>query len=201
MKHNLFWLILFYALTYNSRIAFSTVMGPIIIDIIGYEPKSNAIYFAKSDWRETGNATELYTYYIDRDSLGITKWWCDNYVYEKHRDSILKVNELDTLKKMYKVDGMDIFSFAWLNKQRTFSPVFDKDTTIYPFKIMIGNKSYPYKVCYNQSIPEFKTYAISNTMGIIIMNYKYDCFEGNMGDEIFFFKKSSENTFSRVLDK
>lgn len=60
--------------SFNTNL-FSTVGGPIKIDILGIDNEINAIYFVKTNWSECDCQPELFKYYIDNDSLVYIPEW------------------------------------------------------------------------------------------------------------------------------
>ena len=182
-----------------SRFSYSTVLGPIIIDLIGYDEKTNTLYFAKTNWGEFDIETDLYKYNVKNDNLEVVSKWCKRSVYRSKRDSILAINGLNKLTKLSEISENDIFQLIWLPKTKAYSALHMKDSVNYPFKITIGEKSYSYHICYNQEKPQIKTYKIADSIGLIIIHYRYDCIEGNMGDVAIFYNAKSKNIYSKEL--
>jgi hypothetical protein len=182
-----------------SRLSYSTVLGPIIIDLIGFDEKTNILYFAKTNWGEFDFETDLYKYNLTSDKLEIVTKWCKRSVYRAKRDSVLKIHRLNSLSKLTEVEGKDIFQLIWLPKKKAYSGLYMKDTMKYSFKIVIGERSYSYQICFKQEAPEIRTYKITDSIGLIIVHYRYDCLEGNMGDKAIFYNSKSKNIYSKEL--
>jgi len=66
-------------LIFSKSNAYSTVLGPIIIDIIGYDSITNTIYFARTNWADCDCETDLFKYNISNDSIEIISSWAKRY--------------------------------------------------------------------------------------------------------------------------
>ena len=182
--------------------AFSTVSGPIIIDIIGYDSVTNTVYFAQTSWAECDCETDLYQYNISNDSLEIIPKWAERHRFSKDKGKVIREKGLDYLSPKALLTPKELtFKFAWLPKITYYSQVMMKDTVNCPFQVLIGNKVFKYTQCYNQSfMPIITEFRIKNYSGIILIRYNGDCFEGNTLDKIIFYQQNKNLVTSRELN-
>jgi hypothetical protein len=179
-----------------------TVSGPTIIDIIGFDQDLNVLYFTKTNWADCGECeTDLYTYYLNNDSLLIHKNWSERYEYKKHKYYVLKINDLypimwiDTI-----VPKNNPVDFYWLPREEVYNPVLMKDTLNSPFKILIQNKSFVYNQCLGQDeIPKITQFKINGKKRLVHVRYQGECYEGNTIDELIYYEYRNSDIYSRDL--
>ena len=180
---------------------YSTVMGPINIEIIGYDSKMQKLYFTKTDWDECDCETDLYVYHIANDSLAVISKWADRYVFQKDKNKVIAEKKLNYLTPVSITSSTDtIYSFTWLPKIPYFSRVINAKTYDCPFQIQIGDRKYSYKQCFNQKDgPLIKGFTINDFCGVLLIKYLGDCIEGNTRDILIFYKRDKDKIVSREL--
>jgi len=186
-------------LTLLFQNCFSTVMGPVKIDLIGFDINSNSIFFTRTDWGEFDDGTDLYIYRITQDTIEIVSNWSSKYEYEKKRDQIIENNGLSNLSTIDTSTIPDFVMFAWESPVKYISKISQEETISCPFKISVFDKDYNYYQCSEKSgEPIILNYQINENSGLIFIKFQGDCFEGNYR-ETFIFYKSGEKPFSRKL--
>ena len=178
----------------------ATTMGPVIIDIIGFDSQKNAIFFTRTDWSECDCPTELYTYRFDIDSIEINLNWCSRNEYRRNRDEILKNRGLGNLVRLDTTIIPEFVLFNWEPEVKYFSKVLLAETVSYPFKLSILGQDYNYYQCSkNSGDPKIINLEIDKESGLILIKYKGDCFEGNWRDSLIFYSKKNGKTISKKL--
>ena len=185
--------------------AFSTVGGPIRIDILGIDKIENVIYFVKTNWAECDCNPELIKYYIENDSLVSISSWVekDNYASKDDRIKVVQAKGLDHLSIIdtVKNPNHEYYSFKWLSPVKYYSKVVMDSVFNYPFRLDFGNRSFNYTVCYKQNPPpEIMSYSVTENFGFILCRYRGECFEGNTIDDIILYKYVDNRLMSRRLD-
>ena len=187
-------------LIFSQLNVYSTVLGPIVIDIIGYDSSTNIIYFAQTNWADCDCETDLFKYNISNDSIEIISNWAKRYNFSKNKNEVIKEKGLDYLFPIDSLSEGSLFLFAWLPKVAYYSPVIMKDTVNCPFQILISNKKYNYTQCYSQNYePLIKEFKINNKVGLILIKYTGDCIEGNTIDRLIFYQRDKNGIQSREL--
>ena len=197
MKKSLFLVtLLFFSLSGHS-----TVMGPVVIEFIGYDTNKNVVYLTQTDWGECDCETDLYIYHINQDSIEIIENWSSRNNYRLRYQEVLKEKRLENLSLIDTASTNTIeYFFRWLPKTDFYSPVMMKDTVNCPFLIQINNVNYKFIQCYSQKEkPKIKEYSINKSIGFLHIQYKGDCYEGNFRDELILIKKKGVELKSRLL--
>ena len=178
----------------------STVMGPVKVDIIGFDCHSNSIFFTRTDWSECDCPTELYTYRIDIDSLEINSNWSSRNEYRKNRDEIIKNKGLGDLSRLDTTITPEFILFSWEPEVKYYSKVLIAETVSCPFKLSILGQDYKYYQCSKKSgEPEIINLEIDKESGLILIKYQGDCFEGNWKDSLIFYSRKNGKTISKKL--
>lgn len=193
--------LLFVTILFISLIGYSTVMGPLTIEFVGYDIEKNIVYLARTDWAECDCETDLYIYHINQDSIEIVENWSGRNNFRLRRQTVLAEKGLENLSRIDSTSINTIgFLFKWLPKIEFYSPVMMKDTYNCPFLIQINEDKYKFIQCYSQKEkPKIKEYSINQSIGFLHIQYRGDCYEGNFRDELILIKKNSEELKSRLL--
>ena len=196
-KIKTYTLILLFCLLHLT--GFSTVGGPVKIDVLGFDSKTNTIYFTRTNWAECDCPTELYTYQIDTDSIEVITNWSPKYEFAKHRGAIIKSKGLDFLAQPDTTALPGFVSFSLEPEVKYYNKVVD-ETVASPFKITIFEQDYPYYQCYQHSEePEIIHLTIDDDLGLLFIKFQGDCFEGNWIDSLIFYSKKDGKLFSKKL--
>uniref|UniRef100_UPI003217EFCC hypothetical protein n=1 Tax=uncultured Draconibacterium sp. TaxID=1573823 RepID=UPI003217EFCC len=188
----LFWLIHF--------TGFSTVMGPVKIDILGFDSSTNTIYFTHTDWAECDCPTELYTYRIDTDSLEVISDWSPRGEYAANRNEIIRSKGLAHLIAPDTTALPDFISYNRESEIKYYSRVVMDETTACPFKLTIFEQDYSYYQCWKASgEPEIIHFKIDKNFGLLFVKFQGECFEGNRIDSLIFYSKKNGKRFSKKL--
>ncbi|WP_321375284.1 hypothetical protein [uncultured Draconibacterium sp.] len=179
---------------------FSTVGGPVKIDVLGFDSSTNTIYFTRTSWAECDCPTELYTYQIDTDSVEIITNWSPKYEFAKHRNAIIKSKGLDYLEQP---DTTALPAFVRHSREpevKYYNKVVMDTTIAKPFKITIFEKDYSYYQCYQHSEePEIIHLKIDDDLGLLFIKFQGECMEGNWIDSLIFYSKKNGKLISKKL--
>jgi len=195
-------LIAFLIVSFNYN-SFSTVMGPVYIDILGIDNETNAIYFVRTDWSECDCQPELFKYYIDNDSLVFIPEWAERYPFNRNKKEVIKEKGLDYLSKLDTVSNFSkkVFSFEWQPPIEVYSGVLMKDTVNYPFRLKFAERYFEYIMCLSKDKTlKIDKYELNENFGFVLCRYQGDCYEGNTRDKVIFFKVNGESVLSRELN-
>ena len=183
-----------------SAPGFSRVNGPLIIDFIGFDAKTYSISFTRTDWSECDCATELYTYYMDSDSLVIDSEWSPRNDFSENRNNILEAKGLARLPQLNSTDFPDFISFDWEPGVSYYSRITEAETVSYPFTISIFGFEYHYYQCRKESgEPNVINLRIDAYSGLVFINFQGDCLEGNWEDSLIYYSKKGGVEFSKRL--
>jgi hypothetical protein len=180
---------------------YSTVLGPIEIEILGYDNEAQKLFFTRTDWADCDCETDLYIYHISNDSLEVISNWARRFDFRMTKNKVIVEKKLNYLTPLSITPLTDtIYSFTWLPKIPYFSRVINAKTNDCPFQIQIGDRKYSYKQCFNQKDkPLIKGFTINDFCGVLLIKYQGDCIEGNTRDILIFYKRDKDKIVSREL--
>ncbi len=185
---------------FHHSAGFSTVMGPIKIDILGFNSHTNSIFFTRTDWSECDCQTELYTYSIDNDSLEIISNWSLRTEYSKNKNKIIIDKGLANLAQPDTAILPNFVLLKWAPPVKYYSKVLLTETVSYPFEISIFDQQYKYYQCAkNSGDPQIINLKIDENSGLILVNFQGDCFEGNWNASLIYYSKKNGKKFSKKL--
>jgi hypothetical protein len=196
-KFKLFIFTLILSLNYIP--GFSTVMGPIKIDILGFDEAENTLYFTRTDWGECDCQTDLYIYKIDNESTEIISDWSSRTDYSRNRDEIIINKGYSDLVQLDTIILPDFISFKWGPEVKYYSKINLDETISLPFIITVFGAGYNYYQCSKKSgEPKIINLKIDEDSGVILIQFQGDCFEGNWRDSLIYYSKKS-GFYSRKL--
>lgn len=179
---------------------FSTVGGPVNIDVLGFDSKTNTIYFTRTDWAECICETDLYTYSIDTDSLDVISDWSPRGEFVNHRAAILKSKGLDYLAQPDSTALPAFVSYSPKSEVKYYNKVVMDTTVAAPFKLTIFEEEYSYYQCYQHSDePEIIHLKIDDDLGLLFIKFQGECMEGNWIDSLIFYSKKNGKLISKKL--
>ena len=185
---------------FNSLTGSSTVMGPVKIDILGFDKHSNTIFFTRTDWAECDCQTELYIYRIDTDSLEIISDWSPRIEYSKNKNEIIKNKGFASLAQPDTLALPDFVVFNWEPEVKYYSKVILSETVSCPFKLSIFGQDYRYYQCSKKSgEPKIVNLRIDKDSGLIFIKFQGDCFEGNWEDSLIYYSLKDGKSYSKKL--
>ena len=185
---------------FNYLAGFSTVMGPVKIDILGFDNHTNSIFFTLTDWGECGCQTDLYIYRIDTDSLETISNWSLRTEYSRHRNEIIENKGFANLAQPDTSVLPDFVLFNWEPEVKYYSKVIQAETVSYPFKLSIFGQDYEYYQCSkNSGEPKIINLRIDKNSGLIFVRFQGDCFEGNWKDSLIYYSQKNGKKFSKKL--
>lgn len=185
----------------SSFIGFSTVMGPVVIDIIGFDNNTNAIYFTRTDWSDCDCETDLYIYHIDKDSTEVIVNWSSRRAFSKNRYETIKNKGLENLVQLDTTVQPSFIILRWEEEKKYYSKVLLKETISCPFSISVFENTYKYYQCSkNSPKPELLCIEIEKgKSGLVLVKFQGDCYEGNMKESLIFYSKKDGAEFSKKL--
>lgn len=179
---------------------FSTVMGPVKINIIGFDSSTNTLYFTRTDWAECVCETDLYIYKIETDSLEEIPDWSPRGEFAKYRDEIIKNKGLDYLAQPDTTALPNFVSFSRETEVKYYNKVVMDTTIATLFKITIFEQDYSYYQCYEHNgDPEIIHLNINNDFGLLFIKFQGECMEGNWIDSLIFYSKKNGKRFVKKL--
>jgi hypothetical protein len=189
--------ILCFSLVYFLLTSFYSPKGPLAYDIIGYDPSARIVYIARTNWGDCDCETDLYKYYVQRDSFEVIYSWSKRNEYSRKKAEILKAERLSNLVKPSALlsTTKNFHTFRWLPLQK------EKETgDIFDFEIGIGSQIYRYQQCFSNSTnPRIKHFRITQEVGLILITYKGDCPQGNPTDVLILCRKTDNRWESREI--
>lgn len=185
---------------FNYLTGFSTVMGPVKIDILGFDTHTNSIFFTRTDWAECDCQTELYTYRIDTDSLEIISDWSPRIDYSRNKKEIIKNKGFANLAQPDTSVLPEFVLFKWEPEVKYYSKVIQAETVGYPFILSIFGQDYKYYQCSkNNGEPKIVNLRIDKDSGLIFVRFQGDCLEGNWKDSLIYYSFKNGKKFSKKL--
>lgn len=192
--------ILFLLLNFMFLFVSATVMGPIVIDVIGYDASTHSVYFTRTDWGECNCETDLYIYRTDRDTLEVQKNWASRNLYRMKRERVLEMKGLSNLKYLQTAALPQFVSLLWLPEVGYISKVTEAETASFPFNVRVFTKNYDFILCSkSKGDPQIVNHPINDYSGLILIIYQGDCFEGNLKEALIYYFYKDGKSFSRRL--
>jgi len=183
-----------------SVAGFSTVKGQDIIDFIGFDSQTNSISFKRIDWSDSESPKEIYTYWIDKDSLEVFFDWGVPADTLKNENEIFETEGLTSLAQLTSTDLPYFIWFRWEPEVSYDSNITGEETVSFPFKISIFKQEYYYYQCSKESgEPNVIHFKIDDDSGLVFVNFQGDCFEGRWKDSLIFYSKKDGRKFSKRL--
>ncbi|QGY46043.1 hypothetical protein GM418_20940 [Maribellus comscasis] len=200
MKPNLKKIAFLFLFLFICLKGFSTVLGPVKIDIIGFDTNTNSIFFTRTDWAECDCKTELFIYKIDSNSIEKDLNWSSRYDFEKNREEVIRKKGFAYLSHPDTTALPGFISLKWEPEIKYISKASQRETTGLPFKISIFGREYKYYQCSKESgAPQITNFEINKDSGLLLITFQGDCFEGYWIDSLIYYSNEDKKKYCKKL--